>query len=344
MDFARIKEFFRRAHNVDSVLLASWDASSNPDANFYYYSGVTVDRATFIAQRDAPPVLIVNQMNAELAEERFDGEVIVFKRGEYFKVLRSQLDGCKKLAVAKSSITATLFEKVRKIMRDRIVDATEVFYIQRAVKSEKEIDRIKRAAGIAHRAFKDLYVRPGKTELELQRELCARIYERGGEPSFKPIVAFGSNSRFPHAESRNRRLRRGEIVLIDWGARWNGYCSDHTRCIFMGDAPKEQVDAYEKLQSIFVEIIRFIKPGVEAKGISREYIRLLNDAGLPAPPHGLGHGIGLEVHEYPSFAENTEDVITKHCAIAIEPAAYFKDFGVRFEDVVVVGQQRATLI
>ena len=344
MAFERIRNFFKQMGSVDSMLLASWDVSSNPDANFYYYTGMSIDRATFVARRDSAPVLIVNQLNAELAKERFDGEVVVFKHGEYFSALKSQLKGCRRLAVPKSSITASLFEKVKKASRAQVIDATDAFYIQRAAKDEEEIDCIRHAARIAHRAFKDLYIRPGRTELELQRELSSLIYERGGEPSFKPIIAFGSNSRFPHAESGNRKLRRGEIVLIDWGARWRGYCSDHTRCISVGDTSREQADAYEKLQSIFTDLLKLIRPGARAKLISQQYARLLSEAGLPAPPHGLGHGIGLEVHEYPSFGENSKDLIIKHSVLAIEPAAYFKRFGVRFEDLVLVGHCAAPII
>ena len=339
----RLKDFFWRTPEADSMLLASWDAASQVDANFQYYSGLTIDRATFIAKRDSEPVLLLSPLNAALAKAEFKGEISVFQPGEYRKLLSTHLTGCRKLAIAKSSITATLYDNVKKATKARIYDASNDFVLQRATKSAAEISLVKRACQIAHKAFKDLYVRPGKSEDELTHELSALLYELGAEPSFRPIIGFGSNSRFPHFDGTSRRLKRNEIILVDWGAKFKGYCSDHTRCVFFGSPPNEQEKAYEKVEQIFDSLLPLIKPGISSKKLSQHYHKLLTDAELPLPPHGLGHGIGLDVHEYPSFTRNSKDEVTANSTLAIEPAAYFKDFGVRYEETIVVKRSAKVL-
>jgi len=339
----RLRQFFKSNPRMDSLLIASWDASAATDPNFLYHTGLSIDRATFIAKRGSEPVLIVNPLNEELAKEKFKGELSVFKPGEYRELLSKHLRSCKSLAVDKSAITASLYENILKATRAKVFDASEAFALQRACKDEDEISATRRAAQIARKAFKELYFRPGRTELELQFELQALLLEYGAEPSFRPIIGFGKNSRFPHAESGHRKINRGEIMLVDWGAKWGNYCSDHTRCVFVGEPDYTQWNAYCKLQDVFKEIISFLRPGMPVQKVAKQYHSLLEDAGLPLPPHGLGHGIGLEVHEYPSFAKISTDHLVENSTLAIEPACYFKTFGVRFEDTIFL-KKRATRV
>ncbi|VVC71708.1 Xaa-Pro dipeptidase [uncultured archaeon] len=133
-------------------------------------------------------------------------------------------------------------------------------------------------------------------------------------------------------------------MLVDFGAKVDGYCSDHTRCIFCGEPNRKQEEAYEKLQETFKQILKEIKPGRKVAEISAKYREYLHCCALDFPSHSLGHGIGLEVHEYPSFADASGDVVREDSTLAIEPSTYYKEFGARFEETVLVTKNGARII
>jgi len=335
--FERLASFFKANPAFDCVLLASWGTGMGVDPNFYYYSGLDVDRATLIARNGETPVLIANKLNFEMALDDFPGESIEFEPGEYASTLAKYLAGCKRVAIPKSYITASFYEKILAAApAASLVNATNEFLRQRTRKDEAEIEKIRRAAVLSRKAFELLDVKEGKTEREVQNEIYSLIHSCGGEPAFRATVAFGDNARYPHAHAGERKLKRGEIALIDWGAKLDYYNSDQTRCVFVGEPDAEQLKAYEKLQDVFKEVLPFLKPGTPTKEIVKEYERLLSDRGLEPPPHNLGHGIGVEIHEKPYFSESVDDVIVENCVVAIEPSTYCKSFGARFEDTVVV--------
>lgn len=344
MAFANLEKFFCDNPEFDTVLLASWDASASMDANFYYYSEISMDRGTFIARRGETPVLVANPLNYSLAKEKFSGEVLKFSRGEYAKTLVKELSRSNRIAFSKSSATVSFYDNARKAAKGELVDASEEFSYQRAKKTEAEISAIRKAAGIARKAYSEFSPSLGVTEEEAKRQLWALILESGAEASFRPIVAFGDNARFPHAESGARKLKSGDIILADFGAKVGGYCSDHTRCMFAGEPARKQAEAYEKLQAIFKDILKEIRPGRRVAEITAKYREYLHCSALDFPSHSLGHGIGLEVHEYPSFADSSEDVVREDSVLAIEPSTYYSDFGARFEETVLVTKSGAKII
>lgn len=339
----RLQQLFRSQPHLDAVLLLSWDASQQVDSNFLYLSGSEIDRATFIARRSESPALLCNPLNYELAKETFRGTVTKFEPQEYKKKLNSLLKGAKSIGICKRDISAAFYEALQKGTRAKLVDISDSLLLQRMEKDETEIASIRHACSIARKSLESLYIRPGKTELGLQSELQSVLYSNRSSPSFPPIILFGKNARFPHGKSGNRRLEKGEIVLLDWGARHGNYCSDITRCIFIGEPNKEQEKAYEKLQDVFKEIISFIRPGMPVRKVSAFASEQLKEAGLPQMPHGIGHGIGLDVHEYPSFAKNSKHKLIENSTLAIEPSAYFKNFGARFENTILL-KRRATVL
>lgn len=339
----RLTNFFKLNPEIDTLVLASWDAAFSSDANFLYFSGCGIDRATLIAHRNQAPALLCNQMNYELAQEKFSGEVVRFEPDEYRKKLVSLLSHSKSIGISKGGVSASLYENLRKSTKARLSDVSDLLLLQRSIKEEKEIEAIRHACAISRKILTQLEVRAGKTEAQLYSELQSITYSLGAEPAFAPIILSGRNSKFPHGKSGSRRLQKGDILLVDWGAKWENYCSDFTRCVFVGEPNHAEEKAYEKLHDVSTAILRFLRSGVSTKEVAKFAAERVAEAKLPAMPHNIGHGIGLDVHEFPSFAKKSGHKLRKGNVIAIEPAAYFKNFGVRFENTILL-RKKAELL
>ncbi len=211
----------------------------------------------------------------------------------------------------------------------------------RAVKSEEEISCILSAQQIAEKAFAKLihFIKPNVTEREVAAELEYQMMKLGAEgTSFDTIVASGVNSSVPHAVVSDLRILPGEFITIDFGAKYKGYCSDMTRTLFLGKPSKEERDFYNivlKAQRTAIEHIRAGITGREADSYAREVIRA-NGYG-DCFGHGLGHGVGLLIHEQPRVSPSSEQVLLPNMVVTVEPGIYLKGkMGVRIEDMVVV--------
>jgi Xaa-Pro aminopeptidase len=179
----------------------------------------------------------------------------------------------------------------------------------------------------------------GKTEREVARNAEARMRELGAEPSFPTIVAAGPNGALPHAEASERPIERGELVVFDMGAIVDGYCSDCTRTFAAGREPDaEATEVYELVRDAQAEALDGIAAGVsgpDADAVARERISAAGHGEHFG--HGLGHGVGLEVHESPRLGLRSEDTLLDADVVTVEPGVYVPGrFGVRIEDLVVV--------
>lgn len=212
----------------------------------------------------------------------------------------------------------------------------------RQIKSKEEIEKIKIAADIADRAFELLtsYVRPGKTEKELQIYLDYKMLELGAEKqSFPTIVGSGPNGALPHAVPGDRKVRQGDFVVIDFGAVYQGYCSDETRTIAIGKADQKQKEIYGIVLEAQLAALSAVRVGVENREVDSVARDIITKAGYGSQfGHGLGHSLGLEVHENPRFSPSEEPVLMEENMImTIEPGIYLPEWGgVRIEDLVVV--------
>lgn len=214
---------------------------------------------------------------------------------------------------------------------------------QRIVKEDYEIDKIKRACEISDKAFETTInnIRKGMTEKDLAFELNFQMIKNGAEGfSFETIVASGPNSSMPHAVPTDRVIEETDIVLFDFGAKYNGYCSDCSRTIFIGDVTEKQKKYYEFVLEEQKKGIENFKDGTNLKTIvkNRETDYKLEGLNLI---HGIGHGVGLEIHEEPFLRSTVDYILKKDTIIAIEPGVYFpKEFGIRIEDTCRVLKER----
>ncbi len=209
----------------------------------------------------------------------------------------------------------------------------------RAVKEDDELERIAGAAKLSDEVYEWTLERglAGRTERDVARAVEARIRELGAEPSFPPIIAAGENGALPHAEPSEREIGAGELVVFDMGSELDGYCSDCTRTFATGD-PGDAREVYElvlRAQLAALEAVRPAAAGKEVDAVARE---LISEGGYGDRfGHGLGHGVGLEVHEGPRLATTSEDELFEGNVVTVEPGIYVPGrFGVRIEDLVVV--------
>lgn len=207
-------------------------------------------------------------------------------------------------------------------------------------KDAGEQEAIAAAARLADDAYRHVLERglAGRSERQIALAAETRIRELGAEPSFPTIVAAGENGALPHAEPGEREIRAGELVVWDMGARLDGYCSDCTRTFAAGEPGEEERDAYELVARAQAAGLEAVGPGVAGTDADEAARKLIREAGLgDAFGHGLGHGVGLEVHEPPRLGPRSDDVLEEGDVVTVEPGVYVPGrFGIRIEDLVVV--------
>ena len=255
--------------------------------------------------------------------ERLQGRV-GFEDDQMSVRLLEKLKG--KLAEGTEMVAAGgVVEKLR-----RVKDAEELAAIEEAAKLADEVWRWSLERGLA-----------GRSERDVARTAEARIRELGGDPSFPAIVAAGPNGALPHAEPGEREIGRGELVVFDMGAQLAGYCSDGTRTFATGEPGEEGRAVYEVVLEAQLAALEAIKAGVKGEdvdAVARERIAAAGHGEYFG--HGLGHGVGLEVHEGPRLSPRADDVLAPGEVVTVEPGIYLPGrLGVRIEDLVVVTEE-----
>lgn len=212
----------------------------------------------------------------------------------------------------------------------------------RAVKDEEELKAIRKACAITDRMFERLSTEVpfvGRTERDVSWDIARLFHEEGAEaPAFESVVGSGPTGSRPHARAGDRKIGAGELVVIDTGCTVNGYFSDYTRTFAAGSVNGEMREAYDVVlaaQQAALEAIRAGMPGLEADAIARRVVDETEFKGLFG--HGLGHGLGLDIHELPRMSTETTDVLEPGNVVTVEPGVYVSErFGIRIEDDVVV--------
>lgn len=214
----------------------------------------------------------------------------------------------------------------------------------RALKDKTELEKIRSSAKHLWKAFQHIkkLLRPGITEAELALELKLYGLKHGAEgTSFEPIIAFGPNSALPHHRAGNTRLKKGDIVLIDIGLIVDQYYSDMTRTLFFGPEDPRLKKFYQVVRNAHASALRKCKPGATLKDLDIAARQEMKKQGLESYYiHNLGHGVGLEIHEFPSLSKNSVDknvVLKKGMVVTIEPGLYLPGKGgVRWEDTIII--------
>jgi Xaa-Pro aminopeptidase len=251
----------------------------------------------------------------------------------------------RRLGVQAEDITVLLQEQLRALLKGgRTVPVRNVLSRLREVKDDREIKAIRRAIRVAERAFRRLTSRGrralvGRSERDVAAELdyLMRIEGASG-PAFETIVAAGANASRPHHRPGSRRIGHNQAVLIDWGAKVGGYCGDLTRVVFTGTIPREIAKLHDVVNRAQTAGIGAIRPGAMCKSADAAAREVVCGAGYAEKfLHGLGHGIGLAVHEGPSLAAGCQKRLRVGMVLTVEPAIYLRGLcGIRIEDDILV--------
>jgi len=315
--------------------------------NIRYLTGFTGSAATLLVARDGARFVsdgrYEEQAREQLGAAGCDAQVEISSTGAR-QILTAAIDerGIRRLGFEAAGVTwsqhrtfAEWFPDVELVPTDGLVEEL------RRVKEPGEVARVRAACAIGDDAFEHvvpmLATAPTERAVALALEVAMR--ERGAEgTSFDPIVASGPNSAKPHARPSDRQVRRGELVVLDFGCVVDGYCSDMTRTVSVGDPGPEAVETYNLVLESQRAGREAVAPDVSCVAVDGASRHVIDDAGFgDLFTHGTGHGVGLEIHEAPRVAATSGDTLTIGDVVTVEPGVYRPGVGgVRIEDTVVV--------
>lgn len=285
--------------------------------------------------------LLTDSRYTEQAKKECVGCTIIERKDGLAKTVGSILVGLPqvKTPFGEDCMTLSTFSALCKSIKKRLRTAEEIVEKFREIKDEKEIKTIKKAADIARRALAATmkYVKIGIRENELAGILNLNIRRLGGRESFETIVAFGANGSRPHHLPGERKLKKNDTVLIDFGAKYKGYCSDLTRSFAVGKSSRLFLKVYNAVLEAQAAAIAKVKDGVSIAEVDAAAKEVLKKYNLPVYGHGTGHGLGLGVHERPTVSAKVKGTLRAGQVITIEPGVYMPGvLGVRIEDDVLV--------
>lgn len=220
-------------------------------------------------------------------------------------------------------------------------ELTDLLLFKRSVKEQWEIDNIIKAQRIAEKAYENILniIKEGVTEKQVALELDYQMQKLGSEGvSFETIAVSGKNSALPHGVPTDKKIEKGDFFTLDFGAVYNGYHSDMTRTVAIGFATEEMQYIYDLVLSAQNAALSKVAAGVKCKAVDAAARDIITHAGYAGNfGHGTGHGVGLEIHEYPTVSGRNDKTLVENQVITCEPGIYLPEkFGVRIEDMAVV--------
>ncbi len=333
--------------------LRTWMASHNLDAAYItkpvsiaYLTGFHAEpfeRLMALAVRPDGATLIVPAIEREKASRQVDqAEIVSWRDGEdALGLVRAALEGCAEVGVEKDHMTVQNAEQlIARTAAREMEDAGPEIRRLRRIKSSSEIEKLARAASITDAAGEAVItgMRPGQTELEVSVLIGSAIGELGGTLAFESLVQSGPNSALPHARPTGRRLTKGDFVLLDFGAAFDGYRADTTRMAVVGEPSAKHLEIYSLVLAAHDAAIEAVHAGTTTGAIDSAARQVIDAAGMGERFfHRVGHGLGLEAHEEPSLDPGSATVLEAGMVFTIEPGVYIPGWGgVRIEDDVVV--------
>ncbi len=302
------------------------------------------DAGTLLVFRDAA-YFIIDSRYIEIARKTVVGAEVVLQ-GKLYEQVRDLCDrhSVKRLLM-EQEVTIADWEGFRngvpgvEFVADSVLSG--IIRKQRSIKDAEEVRKISAAQAITDAAFLEIldFIRPGRTEKEVAAELEYFMRRRGADGlAFETIVASGENGSMPHAVPGDRKIKEGDFVTMDYGAKLDGYCSDMTRTVAVGTLTDEQYKVYDTVLKAHLTSMAAAHPGVIGYDLDKIARDIIYEAGYEgAFGHSLGHSLGLDIHEWPNSTPNRKDVLEDGTIMTIEPGIYLEGrFGVRIENMILI--------
>ncbi len=329
---------------IDAVLVTKKE-------NYTYFSGFTGTSAWLvITESDA--VLVTDFRYTEQAEKQAPAYEISTYRGSIIKGLNDIFENKKieVLGFEDANLTVDKYNEFKEKLKVREMIALGPMLDElREVKDSQELKHIKKAVAIADETFTYILgiIKPGVTEVELAAEMEYHMRKLGaGGASFETIVASGYRSSMPHGVASEKKIQMGDTITLDYGALYNGYCSDMTRTVFLGNPEEELKKIYKTVLDAQLTALAGVKKGSLGKDIDMIARNIITKAGYGDNfGHGLGHGVGLEIHEEPRLSMTGAKTMKNGMVVTVEPGIYIDGLGgVRIEDMVVVKEDEPVIL
>ncbi len=335
---------------VDSILIYN---GSNEDLNFYYFTrllyGGIFEGSFAVITEDG--IKVITSILEEESAKKGKHEVLLYRTAsEREELLRKALKGSHTIGVNYGALSVRDFEKLKNILGNReYKDISQKLGEWRMIKDEEEINLIREAGKIASEVADIMpdFMKEGIREYELAARLGYEMFKRGAEDfAFTTIMAFGEHSAEPHYLSGDRKLKKGDFVLMDFGARYHHYNSDLTRTFVFGRASEKQKNMYYTVLEAQRLGISMIKEGVNGKDVDVEVKKLIDSTEFKGMMiHSTGHGLGLAVHDHVGLSSQKDLILKEGMVVTVEPGVYIPGFGgVRIEDDVLVKKDGAEVL
>lgn len=322
--------------NLNALLV-----SSTP--NIRYLSGFTGSSGLLCIISDkSTPVLLTDSRYITQAENECTGVDILQHGKDIAGIMRGLLaeNKIKRLGFEGRHVSFNTFtDWNKKLTPVKLISLGDIVEELRLIKTLEEVEFIKKSILITHDSFMGIIpeIKPGVAERDIQMEVEFMMKKLGSEgPAFETIVASGINAAMPHAKTTDKKVVKGEFIKIDMGVRYGGYCSDMTRVLILGKPSRFQKELYDTVLLAQVTAINSLKIGMKAKELDSVARSIISKAGYGQYfGHGLGHGLGLEVHEAPKISQDEERILKGGMVFTIEPGVYNISWGgIRIEDMV----------
>jgi Xaa-Pro aminopeptidase len=304
------------------------------DSFVTYFSGLDIELVFVIIPKKGIPFVVISNLELGRAKKLSKIKKIFSFEKDLFGLLKEKLGVNKKIGINNFSVTIHESKLLKKHLKVKLVDISEEIKNLRECKTDEEINTISKAAKVGDEVFRLTLqnFKNFKTELDIKNFMDDNIRKRGFEPSFETIINSGSNASYGHYSTTNEKLKKG-FCIIDFGVKMDNYCSDITRTVYIGKISDKEIETYGKILEVQKKTIEKVKVGMkyhDLDKISRDVIgkNLI---------HGLGHGLGLDVHEEPRIGPNSKDKIKLGHVFTVEPGEYIAGkYGIRIEDDVAI--------
>ncbi|BCN29984.1 M24 family metallopeptidase [Anaeromicropila herbilytica] len=311
--------------------------------NMRYLSGFSGETGYLFISRNKSVIITDFRYTIQAKSESKDFEVVEISKG-YMEPINELIasEQVKTLGFEDGSMIHRSFSGLKeKLHVEKLVPVNEELNDLRIIKTPYELECIRKAEEIGDIAFSKILdiIKPGMTELEVAAHIEFLMKTNGADKlSFDTIACSGINTSMPHATPSNKKIENGDFLTMDFGCKYNGYCSDMTRTIVVGKASDEQKKVYNTVLEAQLAALDYIKAGYQGKEIDKVARDIIYKAGYEGCfGHGLGHSVGLFIHESPRLSPTEEKVIRACMTETVEPGIYIEGFGgVRIEDLVQV--------